>query len=325
MRWSALAGLLLLAASTAVSAQEAGPRFAWPVACTLGQDCFVQNYVDADPSPGRADFHCGTLTYDGHDGTDIRVPDLATMVRGVDVRAAADGTVLRIRDGEPDISVDDRGKAAVKDREAGNAVIIDHGGGWQTMYAHMKQGSVRVRPGDAVKAGQPLGQIGLSGDTEFPHLHFGIFKDDRRIDPFTARQPGAGCRVELHSLWAMDVPYIPTGVLIAGFATGRADQAAARLGRYAGLAGDAQAPLVVWAESFGVQAGDLQTITIAAPDGTLAFQDQKALPSSKVSWFAFAGKRAPSGGWQPGTYTGRYRLERDGALLIDTERTLQMP
>ena len=320
-----LVGLLLLVMPAIASAQPAEPRFGWPVACTLGKDCFIQNYVDADPGPGRADFRCGPLTYDGHDGTDIRLPDLAAMQRGVDVLAAADGTVLRTRDGQPDVSVDERGKAAIKGIEAGNGVIIDHGDGWQTMYAHMKSGSLKVKPGETVKAGQPLGQIGLSGDTQFPHLHFGVFKGDQRIDPFTDEPTGAGCNVAVHSLWATDVPYIQTGLLIAGFATGPADAGAARLGRYADLKGDRQAPLVLWAESFGVQAGDLQTVTIAAPDGTLAFQDQKPLPSSKVSWFAFAGKRPPKEGWAPGTYTGRYRLERNGVLLIDAERRLEMP
>jgi murein DD-endopeptidase MepM/ murein hydrolase activator NlpD len=320
----ALIGLVLLIAPAAAWAQDE-PRFSWPVACTVGKDCFVQNYVDADAGPGRADFHCGTLTYDGHDGTDIRLPDLATMQRGVEVLAAADGTVLRVRDGEPDVSVDERGKAAIKDREAGNGVIIDHGNGWQTLYAHMKRGSLQVRSGDVVKAGQPLGQVGLSGDTEFPHLHFGILKGEQRIDPFTDEPTGAGCNVTQHSLWATDVPYIATGLLIAGFATGPANQDAAHLGRYADLKGDPKAPLVMWAESFGVQAGDLQTTTITAPDGTVAFQDQKTLTASKILWFAFAGKRPPADGWKPGTYTGRYRLERNAALLIDQQRTLEMP
>ncbi|MDR6287697.1 murein DD-endopeptidase MepM/ murein hydrolase activator NlpD [Inquilinus ginsengisoli] len=321
----ALFGLLLLAAPAAAQAQDE-PRFSWPVACTVGKDCFVQNYVDADPGPGRADFHCGPLTYDGHDGTDIRLPDLATMQRGVAVVAAADGTVLRVRDGEPDVSVDDRGKAAIEGREAGNGVIIDHGNGWQTLYGHMKRGSLKVHAGDVVKAGQPLGQVGLSGDTEFPHLHFGILKGEQRIDPFTDEPTGAGCNVTRHSLWTADVPYIATGTLIAGFATGPADANSARLGRYSDITGSRLAPLVFWAESFGVQAGDVQIITIAGPDGALAYQDQKALPASKIIWFAFSGKRPPATqGWKPGTYTGRYRLERNGAVVAEAERTLVVP
>ena len=53
--------------------------FGFPVACTLGVDCHVQNYFDRDPGAGTADIGCGNLTYDGHDGTDFALPTLAAM------------------------------------------------------------------------------------------------------------------------------------------------------------------------------------------------------------------------------------------------------
>ena len=53
-------------------------------------------------------------------------------------------------------------------------MLIDHGGGWRTQYCHMRQGSVRVRKGDRVRDRQRLGTIGLSGKTEFPHLHLSV-------------------------------------------------------------------------------------------------------------------------------------------------------
>lgn len=42
-----------------------------PIACTPGTDCWVVNYVDLDPGPGRRDYRCGEMSYDGHKGTDI--------------------------------------------------------------------------------------------------------------------------------------------------------------------------------------------------------------------------------------------------------------
>ncbi len=328
---SALIGLVLLVASAAASAQEQEPRFAWPAACTLGQDCFIQNYVDTAPGPRFANFRCDRLGYDGDNGIDIRLRDLAAMRQGVDILAAADGTVLRVRDGEPDISVKERGAEAVKDVKAGNAVIIDHGGGWQTRYAHMKQGSIRVKPGDTVKTGQPLGQIGLSGSTEFPHVEFTVMKAqgdgavEAFIDPFTALPIGSGCETAGHPLWAADVPYIPTGLLIAGFAAGPADWETARRGDYAGIKGGRNAPLVLWAESFGVRGGDTQTVVITGPDGKPVHQDRTVLAESKNLWSVFSGRRAPPGGWKPGTYTGRYQLERNSVLVIDTERKVEIP
>lgn len=326
---SALIGLVLLVAPAA-SAQEQEPHFAWPAACTLGESCFIQNYVDAEPGPRFGNFRCDRLGYNGDNGTDIRLRDLATMRRGVDVLAAADGTVVGIRDGEPDISVKERGADAVRGKMGGNAVIIDHGGGWRTRYAHMKQGSVRVKPGDSVKTGQTLGQIGLSGNTEFPHVEFSVFKEDAGdqkavfIDPFSALPVESGCEKTGHSLWAMDVPYIPTALLIAGFAAGPTDWETARRGEYADIKGGRNAPLVMWAESFGVRAGDIQTVTIAGPDGKPVHRDRTVLADSKNLWSVFSGRRAPPEGWTPGTYTGRYQLERNGASVIDTERQVQV-
>src|SRR5262249_14978919 len=62
-----------------------------PIDCEIGRTCFVQNYVDHDPSPGAKDYQCGTLTYDGHNGTDFRLPTLAAQRSGVNVLAAAEG------------------------------------------------------------------------------------------------------------------------------------------------------------------------------------------------------------------------------------------
>src|SRR6478735_5957467 len=104
-----LIGLALLACPAA--AQDIALRL--PVACEIGRDCFIQHYVDRDPSPGVSDYQCGTLTYEEHNGTDIRIPTMAAQKAGVDVIAAADGKVLRVRDGVEDVSVSGRGKESV--------------------------------------------------------------------------------------------------------------------------------------------------------------------------------------------------------------------
>ncbi|NCT67835.1 MAG: M23 family metallopeptidase [Rhodanobacteraceae bacterium] len=54
----------------------------------------------------------------------------------------------------------------------GNHVILDLGGGVWAMYGHLKAGSVRVRAGDKVRAGQVLGAVGNNGNSDLPHLHF---------------------------------------------------------------------------------------------------------------------------------------------------------
>ena len=124
-----------------------------PVRCEIGRDCFVQQYVDVDPGEGFKDYTCGQQSYDGHKGTDIRLRSTADVALNVAVLAAADGVVKGGRDGMADQLVNSKPVPEnVKDRECGNGVLIDHPGGWQTQYCHMKRGSVRVKKGDVVRA-----------------------------------------------------------------------------------------------------------------------------------------------------------------------------
>lgn len=54
----------------------------------------------------------------------------------------------------------------------GNYVILDHGNGEFSYFAHMRPGSVRVKKGDQVQQGQVVGEIGFAGDAFIPHLHY---------------------------------------------------------------------------------------------------------------------------------------------------------
>jgi|CXWL01.1.fsa_nt_gi hypothetical protein len=59
----------------------------------------------------------------------------------------------------------------------GNYVLIDHGNGEHSLLAHLQQGSVSVKPGDVVRAGQPVGRMGMSGDAFLVHLHYQLQSD----------------------------------------------------------------------------------------------------------------------------------------------------
>ncbi len=316
-------------------AAAAEPRLELPVACTVGADCFVQNYVDDDPGPGFADFTCGRLGYDGHKGTDIRLPTLAEMRRGVAVRAAASGTVLRVRDGMADISTATTGRAAVAGREAGNSVIVDHGDGWETQYAHLRLGSIAVRPGDAVAAGQALGLLGLSGDTEFPHLHFEVRHDGETVDPYLGASAPAGCGVAGTPLWsdatADALAYRPTGVLAAGFAGEAPEREAVLDGRYAEPASGptrASPALVFWIYLFGIQPGDRLTLVVTGPDGALIARSDLQQPTAKADFLVFAGRKLRGSAWPAGGYAGELTLTRqvDGAaaVMVEVERRLEL-
>ncbi|HEY7162416.1 MAG TPA: M23 family metallopeptidase, partial [Acidobacteriota bacterium] len=60
----------------------------------------------------------------------------------------------------------------------GNLVVIKHQGGEYSAYAHLKQGSVRVKPDDIVKQGQQIAEVGDTGDYYMAHLHFEITNSD---------------------------------------------------------------------------------------------------------------------------------------------------
>jgi murein DD-endopeptidase MepM/ murein hydrolase activator NlpD len=181
------------------------------------------------------------------------------MARGVAMVAAAPGRVLRFRDDMIDVDVRDIGLNLVKGRDAGNAVVIDHGGGWETQYSHLRLGSIVVKPGDQVVAGDVLGMIGMSGRAEFPLTAFQVRHHDARVDPFTGEaERDDKCGVGKETLWTAEalaaITYQPTGLLSAGFSTGRPEWPAARRGDYRAESLPRDAPAIVyWVSILGAR------------------------------------------------------------------------
>ncbi len=66
----------------------------------------------------------------------------------------------------------------------GLTVVVDHGGGVQTRYAHLSQ--LDIRTGEDLAGGQVLGRVGNSGRSTGPHLHFEVVQDGVRVDPVRA-------------------------------------------------------------------------------------------------------------------------------------------
>ncbi len=101
-----------------------------------------------------------------HKGTDIPMP------YGADVRTAGAGTVVSV------------GEVS----GYGLQVVVDHGDGVTTRYAHLS--SAAVRPGDTVARGQVIAAVGNSGRSTGPHLHFEVLTQGRAIDPQGAQAAG---------------------------------------------------------------------------------------------------------------------------------------
>jgi hypothetical protein len=307
------------------SAAPEGPRLALPIACKVGQSCVIQSYVDRDPGPSVRDYRCGRRTYEGHTGIDFRVLDMAAQRRGVDVLAAAPGRVARIRDGVQDISIRAPSAPGVKGQECGNGVVLDHGGGWETQYCHVARTSVRVRVGDEVAAGAPLARVGLSGNTEFPHLHFVIRKDGKVVDPFGPapdQPPSCASQPPMWTPEAMrQLVYNSGAVLNAGFSSGPVSMEDVEGGQVASAT--AQGPyLVAYVRAIGLQAGDRIELALTGPNGAaLAANRLDSLNADKAQYLAYVGKKRPPAGWPRGVYTGSFRVIRAGKLAL--EKTLR--
>ena len=94
---------------------------------------------------------------------------------GADVIAVADGVVRDTRDGEQEhkpLSPQPEPSSLTADGLFGNYIVLELQPGVFATYAHLKKGSVKVKPGDRVHRGQSLGQLGQSGNSAAPHLHF---------------------------------------------------------------------------------------------------------------------------------------------------------
>jgi Peptidase family M23 len=284
-----------------------------PVACKIGEDCWIQQYADHDATAGVKDYHCGNEAYDGHDGTDIRVRDTAQHVA---VLASADGIVKARRDGVEDhLAKTDADRAKVKNVECGNGVVINHLGGWQTQYCHMRKGSVRARVGEPVKTGDVLGEVGYSGEAAFPHVHLTVRHNKKAVDPFA----DASCSADQKSLWVAQPVYDPGDILRTGFQKAPIQLPQLEDGSLKDEAPESTWPALVayfWAINLAV--GDEVNISLNGPNGIIS-ENKVILDHDKAQYMLFAGKKQPAGGWPAGAYLGRVTVTRDGVARLKQE------
>jgi murein DD-endopeptidase MepM/ murein hydrolase activator NlpD len=63
----------------------------------------------------------------------------------------------------------------------GKIVVLDHGQGWLSLYAHLSEANAAL--GDSLAAGARLGKVGMTGRTTGPHLHFSVYLNTAAVDP----------------------------------------------------------------------------------------------------------------------------------------------
>lgn len=324
-------GIITAIAFTAISwpaAALAQPVLTWPVACKLNESCWFMNYADMQAEAGRVrDPSCKTRTYDGHNGTDIAITDIESFTKGIDVLAAASGTVFRLRDGEEDALKKTSDIAAITEskRECGNGIILDHGDGWLTQYCHLKNGSLKVKQGDKVKAGQPIAQIGLSGITQHPHLHLSVLKDQAPVDPFTGQALAGRCGIDVYAktnMWQdKQISYQAFSLIDGGFTSAKPDfERLSHTGEKPAPATASSKSLIFWMTGFGAEAGDEYQIVIKGPDGKTLLDKRLKQEARKARQYWYAGVQTPNG-LAAGTYTAtvtQRREDRSGGTVRTT-------
>lgn len=314
------------------AAAEGQPSLGLPLTCDPGRTCWLVNLVDHDPGPGMRDYACGEHGYNGHTGTDIAIRDYSKMDDGVPVVAAAAGKVLRLRDGMLDGDVSKVGKDAVAGKGCGNSVVIGHGGGWETFYCHLRRGSLTVRPGQRVEKGDKLGFVGSSGLAEFPHVHLGVRKDRKIVDPFVGLTRTANCGPGASPLWdsrsLSALKESLTALYDAGFAPVEINADALRRGFYRDTKLSPKAPVLgFWVDAYWVEKGDVLTLTFTGPGDRQIGHKSFTLDKRQARYMRYIGKRKTVD-WHAGTYKGVAVLERkakDGATqTFRIERSMEI-
>ncbi len=297
-------------------AQDKQMKFDLPINCELGQDCWFMNYVDVDPDTGVArDFTCNKRSYEGHKGTDIAIRSFEEVEAGVDVRAVASGTVLRLRDGEADgfRNDDEMDELRQARKECGNGIIIDHGEGWLSQYCHLKQGSISVKPEDKVRRGQNIAKVGLSGISAHPHIHLSLLHNGEHVDPFTGQKQYEGCGLEtVAPLWReKTVKYEPFALYDGGFIGGRPVFSEISRGIKEPFANKDSDILSFWGVYFGAKPGDKIHMSFKDPNGEVLTSQDITQDEIKARQYYFIGKRKPQTGWTRGTYIAEMIVSRD--------------
>jgi hypothetical protein len=184
------------------------------------------------------------------------------------------------------------------------------------------QGSVTVAPGETVRTGDAIGQVGMSGLAEFPHLHLTVWHRDRAIDPFLGPGATADCGSARQPLWqdqaARRLPYLASGVLNAGFASAEPSLRGIERGDYLNDPPKPHSSLWFYVRMFGLRPGDRQRLRVFGPQGRLVMEWTSApAESTEIHWVQPIGRQAPEQGWPPGRYRGEFILIRKGAVVLE--------
>jgi hypothetical protein len=174
--------------------------------------------------------------------------------------------------------------------------------------------------------------VGLSGRTEFPHLHFTVRRDGRALDPFSPAGPPGGCSESgaAKTAWeaadAAAMVYVNGAIYNIGIAPEAPTIESIRSGRYGDVhikPLDSNTPVLApFVEIFGLLAGDAVRLTLMGPTGEVLAVREAMMSVPQARWSGFVGRNRPAAGWQSGPYLVRASVSRAGEFAIAAGREL---
>lgn len=249
-----------------------------PIAGKYGKDYIIVNHVDWGIGDSVKDAWCGSKSYNGHQGTDFTLRNFIQMDSGVNVLACDTGVVTFVKDG-----IFDKETESVISKGLGNYIAIAHSGKFYSYYGHLKKNSLLVKVGDTVLPGQVIAQVGSSGNSTDPHLHFEWWYDSSiLIDPFLG-PCGNG-----YSYWKDQIPYDTSfAVWNSGLTRDSLDLnkirfQETRLDTFTTITD----PIInYWSLLYGLKKGDSIEIEWYAPDNTLWFANKTTITQDYAYYY----------------------------------------
>jgi murein DD-endopeptidase MepM/ murein hydrolase activator NlpD len=310
-------------------------KFSFPLNCKYGENCYIQNYVDLNLTQSHQDYKCGFLSYNKHKGTDFRLIDFSHMKQNISVFASKSGTIKSTRNNQEEfIYFNDKTKLE-KGKECGNGVVISHENGFESQYCHMQKNSIKASPGDKIKQGDIIGYVGMSGKTEFPHLHISFRKNGKTIDPFTGEfqdQQTLNCQnlTTQKSLWNFDtktkLKYINTAILDFNITDKIPNRKDTRYGKFKeNQLNQNSKYLILWANLMGIKKADKIHFNIKDKAGNIVFQNTQTMKKNYAEYFLYTGKKLKSLNLKKDIYSATIKIKRNNKIIKTKIKPFIMP
>lgn len=168
-----------------------------------------------------------------------------------------------------------------------------------------------------------MGKIGLSGRTQFPHVHVSVRRNGNSIDPF-APSGRLTRNASADTLWDTEIEYDAGGLLSLRFFDHLPKIETLRFGRETAPITNQSPAIVIAAFGFGEQKGDIVTLRIDGPRSTV-FEHSVTMDRNQAQFMRSGGKKLSRRIWRSGEYHAKATMTRDGQIISELKSAITVP